>query len=330
MLAAAAGDGRSVELLLDEGVSTLQKDTKGWTAIALAAYGGFARAVEALVPFSHVHLNDALLLAAIGGHVGAIDPLVSGAAVVDARSPERRTPLMLAAARGNEDAVRYLLHHGANWYATDAGQSTAAQLAADGGHENIVDLLESAHLDDAEHVWGDGSFVPEEGDEAVFYSSRTRRLEGGNLLGSGSERLVLGEELRMLAYRERQLPIFFGGDIDAAGEEAEVRLLFGDNETYRVRAGDRIPMTELEVVAIESRWSTGKDGQGKPARSARLLVRDLATGELIGVTPDDPGRMAKSYALMEHGSTGQVYEARRGDRFRVMGAEFRVFGPPRR
>ncbi|MGI9241199.1 MAG: ankyrin repeat domain-containing protein, partial [Verrucomicrobiales bacterium] len=266
----------------------------------------------------------ALLLAAIGGHVGAIDPLVSGAAVVDARSPDQRTPLMLAAARGNEDAVRILLHHGANWYATDEGQSTASQLAAEEGHGDIVHLLDSAHLNDAESVAGDESFVPDEDGGAVIYSSRTRRLDGEALLGSGSTEIDLREELHMLAYRERQLPIYFGGDADALGEEAEVRLLFGEHETYRLRVGDRVPKTELGVLAIEVRWSRGKEGQGRPVRSVRLVVKDLVSGEVIGVTPDDPGRSAKSFALMEHGSTGQVYQVRRGDRFRLMGADFRV------
>ena len=184
MLAAVAGDGLSVELLLDAGGSPLEKDTRGWSALALAAYGGFARAVEALVPLTRVQLNDALLLAAIGGHVGAIDPLVSGAAVVDARSPDGRTPLMLASARGHKDAVKLLLHHGANWYATDVGESTASQLAEAGGHQEIVVMLESAHLDDAERIGGDESFVPDGAGEEVLYSSRTRRLEGENLVGA--------------------------------------------------------------------------------------------------------------------------------------------------
>jgi hypothetical protein len=128
----------------------------------------------------------------------------------------------------------------------------------------------------------------------------------------------------MLSYRERQLPICFEGDVDQAGESAEVRLLFGGNLTYRVRVGDVIPQTNLEVTAIEQHWSEGKEGQGRPIRYSRLVVRELTTGDMIGVTPDDPGRSAKSFARMRHEITGQVYEVRRGDQFQALGGHYRV------
>ena len=220
MLAAEAGDGRSVEMLIDAGSPVLGKDSKGWSALALAAYGGFSRAVEALVPLSRPHLNDALLLAAIGGHVGAIDHLLSGSAEVDVRSPERRTPLMLAAARGHDDAVSILLHHGANWYATDVESNTAAQMAAAGGHGSVVNLLETAHLDDAERGAGDASFVPEvPAGEEWLYSSQTRRIDNVSLVGGVGEYGELGQLLRLLSYRERQLPIQFDGEVDEAGPQ---------------------------------------------------------------------------------------------------------------
>ncbi|MFT4550963.1 MAG: ankyrin repeat protein [Verrucomicrobiales bacterium] len=324
MMAAESGDGRSVELLLDAGCSALQKDGNGWSALALAAYGGFGRAVESLVPLSRPLLNDALLIAAMGGHVSSIDHLVAGAAEVDTRSPEQRTPLMLAAARGHDDAVKFLLHHGANWYATDVESKTGAQMAAEAGHGAIVNLLDTADLDDRFDSAGNDSFVPEDQDGGVLYSSKTRRIDGEELIATHDGQDDLRDELQMLAYRERQLPIRFDGTVAAGGGAAEVRLLFGDNSTYLIEEGATIPETHLELQAIEEYWSEGKEGLGVPQRIARLVVRDVVSGEVIGVTPEDPGKSAKSFALVKHGGTGQIYEVRRGDRFEVLGSHFRV------
>ena len=112
--------------------------------------------------------------------------------------------------------------------------------------------------------------------------------------------------------------------MDESGEAAEVRLLFGENETFLVRQGDVIPQTHLEVTAVEVNWSRGKEGQGAALRVARLVLQDLVNGEVIGVTPGDPGRSARSFSLVKHAGTGQIYELRRGDRFDALGGQFRV------
>jgi ankyrin repeat protein len=321
MLAAEAGDSRSVKMLLDAGGKALGKDSHGWSALALAAYGGFERVVETLVPLSRPLLNDALLLAAIGGHVASIDHLVSDSALVDTRSPDERTPLMLAAARGHEDAVKILLHHGANWHATDGDEHTAAQMAAGGGHEGVVTILESAGRNAGERGGGDESFVPGIDGEPVLYSSRTRRLDGERLVGEGE----VHRHLRMMAYRERQLPILFRGLATVDGQiAAEVRLLTGANDTFLVLQGEPIPDTNLLVVAIEEHWLSGKEGQGEPLRVGRMVVRDTLTGDVVGVTRDDPGKSAKSFALVRHEGTGQLYEVRRGDQFTARGESFRI------
>ena len=266
------------------------------------------------------------MLAAMNGNVAAIDPLVSSTAEIDVRSPDDRTPLMLAAARGHDEAVKFLLHHGANWYATDVENRTAAELAAAGGHGDVVNLLDTAHLSDALLNEGDEGFVPEatgDGDE-VLYTSKTRRIEGERLVMGGAGGHELSSVLTMLAYRERQLPIDFDGVIEGERDVAVVRLLFGDHALYQVEQGMVIPETNLEVMAIEKHWSRGKQGQGEPVLSIRMVVRELVSGDVIGVTPGDPGRSAKSYALVRHEGTGQNYQVRRGDLFEVLGVPFRV------
>ena len=77
-------------------------------------------------------------------------------------------------------------------------------------------------------------------------------------------------------------------------------------------------------MAIEVHWFDGKGPEAEPVRAARLVLRDVVSDEVIGVTPEDPGITAKSFALAEHTATGQVYDLRRGDTFEAIGGRFRV------
>jgi len=327
MLAAESGDGHSVKLLLDAGAEPLRRDASGWTAIGLAAYGGFAQAVEVLAPLSRPLLDDALLLAAIGGHVAAIDPLVSSDAKIDARSADEKTPLMLAAARGHGNTVEYLLHHGANNYATDRDENTAAQMAEAGGHDEIVNLLESAHRKESKLGADSETFDQNMVAEEVLYSQEARRLDGERLIGSDGSPSALARNMQMSGYQERQLPIHLQGVTTdpGGGRLAQIKLLFGGHELVDVRAGELVPLTQLKVEAIEEDWISGKEGQGTSLRVLSLVVRDLGSGERIAITPEDPGISAKSHALVRYQITGQVYEARRGDVFAIGENSFRVF-----
>ncbi|KAF3165792.1 hypothetical protein TWF225_001130 [Orbilia oligospora] len=119
------------------------------TALMFAAENGHALSVRHLLQNVEVDVravdkdgNNALLLAAAGGHVGVIGQLKLDYATAN---KQLRTALHLASVGGFERAVDKLLigivGSGGNVDAADDGGHTALHLAAKGGHEKVVRLL---------------------------------------------------------------------------------------------------------------------------------------------------------------------------------------------
>ncbi|KAK6521920.1 hypothetical protein TWF506_002121 [Arthrobotrys conoides] len=144
------------------------KDQK--TALMFAAENGHALSVRHLLQNTNVDLhavdkdgNNALMLAAAGGHVG-----VFGQLKLDYTIPNKqlRTALHFACMGGFERAVDRLLigivGSGGNVDAADCDGYTALHLAAKGGHDKIVRLLliEGADSDIKNH----------DGQTAIFLS----------------------------------------------------------------------------------------------------------------------------------------------------------------
>lgn len=87
-------------------------------------------------------LEEALRLAASGGHVAALDLLAQRGARLDDRDLKTgRTALMQAAAGGHADAARLLLTAGAGRFACDHDRQLAADLARQKGHDALADRL---------------------------------------------------------------------------------------------------------------------------------------------------------------------------------------------
>ncbi len=82
--------------------------------------------------------------AARAGHTQQVEALVQQGTPVDARDPEGKTALMLAALNGHTATVQQLLALRANPALVDRDGLTAAQLAAQRGHTRLVELLEAA------------------------------------------------------------------------------------------------------------------------------------------------------------------------------------------
>ena len=109
MLAAANDHADIVKLLLKKNADPNIQDLSGWSALMKAVYQGDTASVEALVAQSHQEVNRALLVAALTGHKEVVKVLLDNGAEVDTRADDGRTPLMLAAARGDNDLVAALL-----------------------------------------------------------------------------------------------------------------------------------------------------------------------------------------------------------------------------
>ncbi len=177
-VAVKRNDGRAVSALLERGFDPNTRDPQGQVALILALHGENMAVAEALMarPDTQVNLvngvgESALMMAALRGqlewcrrllargaqvnktgwtplHYAATGPdpkivalLLERGAIVDAESPNRSTPLMMAARYGKEDSVKLLLARGADAKrANDLGQ-TAADAARSAGRDYLVEEL---------------------------------------------------------------------------------------------------------------------------------------------------------------------------------------------
>lgn len=176
--AAELDDGRAVQALLNQGLNPNAKDSRGRTALTVAAREKSMNALRALLTSPKLDVDrpnasdeTALMLAAIHGNLSMAQLLVQrGAAVnrsgwtplhyacsgpdngvaawllsqgaqVNARSENGTTPLMMAARYGNSDVVPVLLHAGANAALKNEQGLSAAEFAALGGRDRLVDEL---------------------------------------------------------------------------------------------------------------------------------------------------------------------------------------------
>jgi ankyrin repeat protein len=139
-LAAEAGDLECVQALLDGKAELNPKDSAGRTPVQLAAREDH----EDVVLFLAEHgceLPD-ILSAANSGKTEVVEALLKNdAKQAAATNAYGRTPLHLAARRGQAKTAAVLLAAGAAVNAQDKDRWTPLHLAAAGGHEDVVRLL---------------------------------------------------------------------------------------------------------------------------------------------------------------------------------------------
>ena len=129
-----AGDVSSVELFIAAGMDLNAQDNDGYTALMLAAEGGYVEMVRLLVEHG-VDVNaqyygyTALMLAAEGGHVEVARFLVEHGADVNAPNEYGDTALMWAARQGHVEVARFLVEHGADVNAQNNDGLTALMWA---------------------------------------------------------------------------------------------------------------------------------------------------------------------------------------------------------
>jgi ankyrin repeat protein len=148
--AAARGQWPVVEALLQAGLDPDQGDRNGQTALMRASANGHDKAVASLLRLGAApDLADrdgwtALMHAAAhpsSGSVTAIRDLVRSGAALDRRaSPDGKTPLMIAAEKGNELATDELLRSGAQ-RGLQSGGKTALDFALAEGNKRCAERL---------------------------------------------------------------------------------------------------------------------------------------------------------------------------------------------
>ena len=117
------------------------------TPLMMAAMQGQVRLAEQLIARG-ADVNKTgwtpLHYAATGGHVEMIRLLLEHHAYIDAESPNRTTPLMMAAYYGNPAVTKLLLEEGADLTLKNDKQLTAYDFAYSGPHKESLALIEAA------------------------------------------------------------------------------------------------------------------------------------------------------------------------------------------
>lgn len=133
------------EVLLNVGDINLEaKSRNGDTALMIAAYKGNKPAVEALLAKNaEVNKPDwtALHYAAVGGNNDIVRLLLDKSAYIDAESPNKTTPIMMAARGGHILTVKLLLDEGADATLKNDQGMTAIDFARKYDHKDIADGL---------------------------------------------------------------------------------------------------------------------------------------------------------------------------------------------
>ena len=119
----------------------------GRTALMFAAAGGHVGAIQSFVSAgADVNFQDfagctPLYLAARGGHAGAVSELVKSGAKVNARCPKEGTVLAAATQSGSPKTVEALLSHGAKVNVKRRDEATPLEIAAQNRRPDLLRLL---------------------------------------------------------------------------------------------------------------------------------------------------------------------------------------------
>lgn len=177
-IAITRNDGRAITALVERGFDPNTRGPAGEIGLVSALHSENLAAAEALFARPDIRLDllnpageSALMMAALHGqydwcvrllargapinkpewsplHYAASGPdakvvrlLLDRGAVVEAESPDRTTPLMMAARYGTEDSVKLLLARGADPMRMNDRNMTAADFAQGSGREWLVELL---------------------------------------------------------------------------------------------------------------------------------------------------------------------------------------------
>jgi uncharacterized protein len=138
--AVRTGDGDAVRELLQENADLAgARDEDGVSAVLTATTLGHEDIAQLLLDANPpLDVHDA---AAVGRTRALAELLDADRDAPHRTASDGETPLHLAAAFGQKDAVELLLDHGADPSAQDGEGRTPAELAAARGHEDVVRLL---------------------------------------------------------------------------------------------------------------------------------------------------------------------------------------------
>jgi uncharacterized protein len=336
MLAAENNQPEILKLLISRGADPNRQDNNGWTAVLKAAYQGNAKCIEVLASHTKLELDRALLVATLMERKEAAKALLDNGAEVDFRASDGRTPLILAAGKGNKELVEVLLQAGADPSLTDQGGQTAQAVAAAKGYSDIAELLRHAPaptgtpavtaatpsaspggtpptISDADilNMPTPGSSAPSNSPGQSPLASSTGVNGGGAHTGSatpggsspgganaGNGSSSMAGKLSVEEVQEAFLPVTLE---EVHGKKATLQN--ADGSSYTVNVGDQLKGMSYRVVDIEARSVNDKDGNVVDASVVKL--RHERTGQTISLIKGIPTREHGAYAVLVVNSTGQ-------------------------
>lgn len=146
ILALREGSMKVFDLLVNARGTDIEINARnGDTALMIAAFKGRKHAVDVLLA-KGAQVNrpgwTALHYAAAGGHTEIVQTLLEKHAYIDAASPNRTTPIMMAAWGGHIYTVKLLLDEGADATLKNDAGMTAIDFAKSVGRHDIAEGLE--------------------------------------------------------------------------------------------------------------------------------------------------------------------------------------------
>ena len=137
--------GAADALIADPKLNLELKAPNGNTALMMAAFKQNKPAVLALLARGAIVTRPgwtALHYSAASGDVEITAILLEHAAYIDAESPSKLTPLMIAAREGHRDVAALLLREGADASLLNNEKLTASQIGVRAGHQDIADVID--------------------------------------------------------------------------------------------------------------------------------------------------------------------------------------------
>lgn len=149
MIAMREPSPRVIQVLIDSPKTNIDAlNANDETPLMIAALKGQRDVVDKLLARDPGIVNKTgwtpLHYAATGGHVEIMKQLLDASAFIDAQSPNKTTPLMMAAMYGSSAAVKLLLDEGADVTMKNEQGMTAADFAKRGNRPDAIALLSAA------------------------------------------------------------------------------------------------------------------------------------------------------------------------------------------
>lgn len=147
-IALQEGAVKVAEVLVDFPKTNVEwRSPKDESPLMMASLKGHTALVKKLIA-RDAHVNKPgwapLHYAATGGHLEIMRILLEEHAFIDAESPNRTTPLMMAAHYGSTDAVKLLLDEGADATMRNELGLSAVEFAQRGNRPDAADLIAAA------------------------------------------------------------------------------------------------------------------------------------------------------------------------------------------